>query len=179
VGEQVHSEPQVDGSFWTGNLPEGWRFWRDKSQDHFPYVFDAPSGSKMQIWTWKNVGLGGFDLARAPKDLTTEEHRKAYLMTLNRAQMDYRCRSRFEYVAAMFIRQYWPRHKIVRYSAGLLTGFTYDRQNTPDPERSGHFSADPWMLDVVFAAPKEVFENDWKVALSILATVCFEIAANP
>jgi len=171
----VNCERWFDGTFWSTTVPEQWRFRRDFTIRGFPYVFESPTGSRMQVGTSKNVELSGYDYKEAPEDLKSEEHRKAYLMTLVQARNDPGWSWRdFPRVIFSLAR----RRAITKREVGVLVGFTYNGRREDRTTWAGFFSAQPWLLYVHFSAPSGAFEADTEIALLILASFVFH-APNP
>jgi hypothetical protein len=166
----VNCERWFDGTFWSATVPEQWRVRRDFTIRGFPYVFESPADSRMQVGTSKNVELSGYDYKEAPEDIRSDDHRKAYLITLVQARNDPSWAWR-DFPKLMFSLA--RRRAIMKRQVGALVGFTYDGQSENRKTWAGHFSAQPWMLYVYFSAPSGMFEADSETALLILASFTF------
>jgi hypothetical protein len=164
------SERWFDGTFWSTTVPRQWRVSRDHTMQGFPYAFESPTHSRMQVGPTKNVELSGYDEGEAPEELRSEGHRKAYLMTLTQARNDHSWSWRdFPQMIFSLAR----RRAITEHKLGALVGFTYEGQRDNKRTWAGYFSAEPWMLSVYFSAPGQVFEADSETALLILASFVF------
>ena len=167
--ERVTCEKWYDGTFWSATLPDGWRFFQDRTRRGFPHVFESPSGSRMQIGTSRDVEVHG--PPEAVPDGLDENQVKTYLSAASSARID------AWWTWSSFPRALFPliRHKAIkRRDVGDLTGFTYDQRLAPDRKGwAGSFNAGRWQLWVYFAASNAAFAADEQTALLILASVRF------
>ena len=166
----VNCEPWFDGTFWSATFPEQWRFRRDLTIRGFPYVFESPGGSRMQVGTSKNVRLSGYDTEEVPEELTSEDHRAVYLMTLVQARNNPVSYSR-DFPRVTFSLA--PQRTITKREVGALVGFTYSGRIEERTTWAGFFSTEPWVLYVHFSAHSGTFRADSEIAFLILASFVF------
>jgi hypothetical protein len=168
----VSCEKWFDGSFWSATVPGHWRFRQDRSIRGFPYVFESPSDSRMQVGTSKDVELHGpsYDVTDIPDELRSEGHRKAYRMALQSARFDPGWSWR-DFPAALF--RLARGRAITKRDVGGLVGFTYETRRDDRRSWAGFFSHQRWMLYVYFAGAERAFEADSETALLILASFRF------
>lgn len=169
--QQVQCEKWFDGTFWTASVPDGWRFFQDRSIDGFPHVFASPCGARMQVGARKDVELSGYDVQALPEGLRTQGQRAAYAMTVQCARIDPGWswwdfpRQLLSLVRTRAVR---------RHDVGTLTGFTYELRPRSGKGWAGFFSAQRWMLYVRFSAPKQAFDADSEAALLVLSSFRFQ-----
>ena len=172
---QVSCDKWFDGSYWSATVPDQWRFRQDRSIRGFPYVFESPSDSRMQVGTSKDVELHGpgYVTEDVPDDLRSEGQRKAYRMAVQSARIDPSWTWR-DFPAALF--RLARGRAITRRDVGVLVGFTYETRRDKHKAWAGFFSHQRWMLYVYFAGGDSAFEVDSETALLILASFSFSPA---
>lgn len=84
----VKGEKWPDGSWWEARPPRDWTARRDHATHGAPYIFESPSGSRLQIGARQHSELQGFDFlfSIAPADLSAEQQ-NAFVSTVFAAAM--------------------------------------------------------------------------------------------
>jgi hypothetical protein len=167
VAERVTTEKWFDGTYWGATLPAGWRFFRDRTIDGFPHVFESASGSRLQIGMSKDVRHSGPE-EDIPEELKTELEKLVYVVTLGSARIDDSW-SWYSFPRMLFplIRQ----RALVRRELGVLTGFTYEIDKGSG--WAGFLASGRWMLYARLTSNARAFRSDSETALLILASLTF------
>lgn len=168
--ERISCERWFDGTYWSATVPERWRWQRDMTKSGYPYVFESPSASRMQVGSGKDVSRSGPDES-VPDCVKTESEKLTYLIAASSARIDPGWTWRaYPRVLFPLIRA----RAIARRDVGTLTGFIYEQRLAPDRKGwAGPFASGRWMLWVYFAASDAAFAADSETALMILASFTF------
>jgi hypothetical protein len=171
--ERITCEKWFDGSYWSATVPKSWQWRQDRNKKNYPYVFESPAGSRMQVGTSRDAKRSG-PAESVPDDVKSESEKLTYLIAASSARIDH-----------WWIWRGYPRilfplirsRAIMRRDVGALTGFTYEQRLAPDRKGwAGPFSDGRWMLWVYFAASDWAFAADSETALLILASFTFHAA---
>ena len=174
--KSVSCEPFFDGGSWEAQHPDQWTCVRDMNVKNFPYVFKSPRGAQLCVGTFRNAGvISGCQFEDVPKEY--EQYRSAYLTILLDAR-DYRRQTLRKLGVAALRRVLGQEPIITKHEAGVLVGFTYERDEENSRVLIGEFCAEPWGLRAHFCAPRDQFEEESTIAFSILESFRFHMP-NP
>ena len=170
---RFNSEKWFDGTHWEVTVPDDWSAGQDKTIDGFPYRFQSPTGSFLQLGVRKFVELTGYADDSISSKLGSEDERRAYLMTKGDAWLAHSGRSPLGYIFALLARGLGFEPKVVKCDAGKLKGYVYRQAGENDVTVQGYFVFRNWVTYVYFHAKKADFDNDSKQSLAILESLQF------
>ena len=182
----VKGEKWPDGSWWEARPPRDWTARRDHAIHGAPYIFESPSGSRLQIGARQHSELQGFDFlfSIAPADLSAEQQ-NAFVSTVFAAAMQ---RLGPDIMETEPLHQRIPKRlkqltnhshlasaarEVRKHVLGELVGFTYELDATGDRGWEGYFSRDPWTMYALFKAHEKAVKIDAEPALAVLASIHF------
>lgn len=168
---EVRADKWFEGSYWTATLPDDWTFRKDTTVRGFPYVLESAPATRLQIGETRDVRLSE-NMKWTRKDIGSEEHRKAYALTLMEASGS-RSRTVGGLVKEGARRTIGLLPEVAKHSLGPLVGFTYELEEGDRVGWAGYFSAEPWMLYAKLLAPADVIEAKSAQAFEVLRSVKF------
>jgi len=166
-------EKWFDGTRWEVTVPDDWGAKQDKTIDGGPYRFSSPTGSVLQLGVRKLVELTGYPDDSVSSKLSSEDERRAYLMTKNAAWVSHSGSSPLFYVLALLARALGFEARIVKCDVGKLKGYMSHKVRENSVTFQGYFAFHDWTTYAYFRAGKTDFDNDSKQALAILGSLQF------
>ena len=166
-------EKWFDGTWWEVTVPDAWSAKQDKTIDGGPYRFSSPTGSFLQLGVRKLVELTGCPDDSVSSKLSSEDERRAYLLTKNAAWVSHSGRSPAFYVLASLARALGFEPRIAKCDAGKLKGYMSHKVCENGDTFQGYFTFHDWTTYAYFRAGKADFDNDSKQALAILGSLQF------
>ena len=166
-------EKWFDGTWWEVTVPDDWSAKQDKTIDGGPYRFSSPTGSFLQLGVRKLVEFTGCRDDSVSSRLSSEDERRAYLMTKNAAWVSQSGGSLLFYLLALLGRVLGFEPRIVKCDTGRQKGYIAQKVRENGVTFLGYFAFHDWTTYAYFHAGKADFDNDSKQALAILGSLQF------